>query len=41
MAGLFLRPTAQPFTYTVDPATPNTAQSGTAATGLTWEAQNS
>jgi hypothetical protein len=29
------------FTYTLDPATPNTAQSGTAAIGFTWEAQNS
>jgi hypothetical protein len=29
------------FTYTVDPNTPNTAQSGTAAIGFTWEAQNS
>lgn len=29
------------FTYTVDPATPNTAQGGTAAIGFTWEAQNS
>lgn len=28
------------FTYTVDPNTPNTAQSGTASIGLTWEAQN-
>ena len=27
--------------YTVDAATPNTAQGGTAAVGLTWEAQNS
>lgn len=29
------------FSYTVDPAIPNTAQGGTAALGLTWEAQNS
>ncbi len=29
------------FAYTVDPNTPNTAQSGTAAIGFTWEAQNS
>jgi hypothetical protein len=29
------------FVYTVDPATPNSAQSGTAALGFTWEAQNS
>jgi hypothetical protein len=29
------------FTYTLDPNTPNTAQSGTAAIGFTWEAQNS
>ncbi len=29
------------FTYTLDPATPNTAQGGTAAVGFTWEAQNS
>jgi hypothetical protein len=29
------------FTYTLDPATPNTAQGGTAAIGFTWEAQNS
>jgi hypothetical protein len=28
-------------TYTLDPATPNTAQGGTASIGLTWEAQNS
>ncbi|MGN6415404.1 hypothetical protein [Flexivirga sp.] len=28
-------------TYTLDPATPNTAQGGTASVGLTWEAQNS
>jgi hypothetical protein len=28
-------------TYTVDAATPNTSQGGTAAIGLTWEAQNS
>jgi hypothetical protein len=29
------------FTYTLDAATPNTAQGGTAAAGFTWEAQNS
>jgi hypothetical protein len=29
------------FTYTLDAATPNTAQGGTAAVGFTWEAQNS
>jgi hypothetical protein len=29
------------FSYTLDPATPNTAQGGTAALGFTWEAQNS
>ena len=29
------------FTYTVDPAAPNTTQDGTAAIGLTWEDQNS
>jgi hypothetical protein len=29
------------FTYTVDPATPNSAQGGSAAIGFTWEAQNS
>jgi hypothetical protein len=29
------------FTYTLDPATPNTAQGGTASIGFTWEAQNS
>ncbi len=28
------------FTYTVDPATPNTSQGGTAAVGFTWEDQN-
>lgn len=28
------------FTYTVDPNTPNTSQSGTASLGFTWEAQN-
>ena len=28
-------------TYTLDAATPNSSQSGTAAVGLTWEAQNS
>lgn len=28
-------------TYTLDAATPNTAQGGTASLGLTWEAQNS
>jgi hypothetical protein len=28
------------FTYTVDPATPNSAQGGTASIGFTWEAQN-
>ncbi|GAB3424866.1 TasA family protein [Flindersiella endophytica] len=28
-------------TYTLDPATPNSAQGGTAAIGFTWEAQNS
>lgn len=27
-------------TYTLDSATPNSSQSGTAAVGLTWEAQN-
>jgi hypothetical protein len=27
--------------YTLDPAVPNSAQSGTAALGFTWEAQNS
>jgi hypothetical protein len=29
------------FTWTLDPTTPNSAQSGTAALGFTWEAQNS
>lgn len=29
------------FTYTVDPAAPNTTQGGTAALGFTWEAQSS
>lgn len=29
------------FTYTLDAATPNSAQGGTAAIGFTWEAQNS
>ena len=29
------------FIWTLDPNTPNTAQSGTAAIGFTWEAQNS
>ena len=29
------------FTYTIDAATPNTSQGGTAAIGFTWEAQNS
>jgi hypothetical protein len=29
------------FTYTLDAAAPNSAQGGTAATGFTWEAQNS
>jgi hypothetical protein len=29
------------FAFTLDPATPNSAQSGTAAAGLTWELQNS
>ena len=29
------------FTYTLDPAAPNTTQGGTAALGFTWEAQNS
>jgi hypothetical protein len=29
------------FTYTIDPAIPNSAQGGTAAVGFTWEAQNS
>lgn len=29
------------FTYTLDPATPNTAQNGAATIGFTWEAQNS
>lgn len=29
------------FTYTVDPAAPNSTQGGTAAIGFTWEAQNS
>jgi hypothetical protein len=29
------------FTYTVDAATPNTSQGGTAAIGFTWESQNS
>lgn len=29
------------FTYTLDPAAPNTAQGGTASIGFTWEAQNS
>jgi hypothetical protein len=29
------------FVWTLDPNTPNTAQSGTAAIGFTWEAQNS
>lgn len=28
------------FTYTVDPAAPNTTQGGTASLGFTWEAQN-
>jgi hypothetical protein len=28
------------FTYTIDSATPNTSQGGTAALGFTWEAQN-
>lgn len=28
------------FTYTIDPAAPNTTQGGTAAIGFTWEAQN-
>lgn len=28
-------------TYTLDPATPNTAQGGTASAGFTWEDQNS
>jgi hypothetical protein len=28
------------FTYTVDAATPNTSQGGTAAIGFTWESQN-
>jgi hypothetical protein len=28
------------FSYTLDPATPNSAQGGTAAIGFTWEAQN-
>jgi hypothetical protein len=28
------------FTYTLDPNTPNSAQSGTASIGFTWEAQN-
>jgi hypothetical protein len=28
------------FTYTVDPATPNTSQGGTASIGFTWEDQN-
>jgi hypothetical protein len=28
-------------TYTIDAATPNSAQGGTAAVGFTWEAQNS
>lgn len=29
------------FTYTVDPAAPNSTQGGTASIGFTWEAQNS
>ncbi|MEO8888961.1 MAG: hypothetical protein ABI301_05725 [Jatrophihabitantaceae bacterium] len=29
------------FTYTLDAATPNSAQGGTASIGFTWEAQNS
>jgi hypothetical protein len=29
------------FAFTLDPATPNSVQSGTAAAGLTWEQQNS
>jgi hypothetical protein len=29
------------FSYTVDPAAPNSTQAGTAAIGFTWEAQNS
>lgn len=29
------------FTYTLDPATPNSAQGGTAAIAFTWESQNS
>lgn len=29
------------FSYTVDPAAPNTSQGGTASIGFTWEAQNS
>jgi hypothetical protein len=29
------------FIWTLDPNTPNSAQSGTAAVGFTWEAQNS
>ena len=29
------------FQYTLDTATPNSAQSGTAGVGFTWEAQNS
>ncbi|CAN5536706.1 hypothetical protein BH10ACT8_BH10ACT8_13660 [soil metagenome] len=29
------------FTYTLDPATPNSAQAGTAAIAFTWESQNS
>lgn len=29
------------FTYTLDPAAPNTAQGGTASIGFTWESQNS
>ncbi len=29
------------FTYTLDPAAPNTVQNGTATIGFTWEAQNS
>jgi hypothetical protein len=28
------------FSYTLDPATPNTSQAGTASLGFTWEAQN-
>jgi hypothetical protein len=29
------------FTYTIDPAAPNSTQGGTASIGFTWEAQNS